>query len=601
MADTVLCSCGSGLRTSRCCALDLGDLPAAAALALLDDKAGEATRLYNEKKRIEAESLVLKLLDLAPAHRVALRVLFEIRRHGNNGKAAEALARRLSSLPTENAATATAAHLQLAQLLMQQGRHQEAMAPARLAIIRSPRDATAQHVLGVVFTETGRLAEGAQHYRNALAIMEREDGLVLANLAWNLKLQGDLEAAAAAYERALAIRPDNARAVGGAAQVQLARGQTGAAIALLDDGLARWPADRALRLLRALVDLHTGDAAAVLTRLAGLEETLLPAELSARGQALFALGQIAPALASHTRAKTLQTQRPGQAYQADVFLKKAERYRRTFTAGQMAALPRAGPAAGPQPVFILGFPGSGTALLEQLLSALPGFAPADQYIPIDGLIAEQGEAYPENLPDMLIGDSQAMPQRLHARYLELVAGQGLQTADYITHRAAGDVWHLGLIKLLFPEVLILHVIRHPLDVMLSNFSQDHRLEGNCATSLLSLARHYDLTMSLLRHYRGQMSLRYLPVRYEDIVTDTVQVVHKIIDFAGFPGLVPDPAALRANAVRPARPGPVHRIAQQEIHHRSLFKYRIAEAAVPDFFSEVRPLLAPWISELGYGP
>ena len=55
--------------------------------------------------------------------------------------------------------------------------------------------------MGVVLTETGRIQAGERHYRRALALLERDDGLVLANLAWNLKLQGRLDEAAECYGR----------------------------------------------------------------------------------------------------------------------------------------------------------------------------------------------------------------------------------------------------------------------------------------------------------------------------------------------------------------------------------------------------------------
>ena len=95
------------------------------------------------------------------------------------------------------------ANTQFAQYLVGQGRHAEALPIAAAALKATPKDATAQHVMGVVLTETGAVPEGEAHYRKALKLLGRDDGLVLANLAWNLKLQGRLEEAAALYETAL--------------------------------------------------------------------------------------------------------------------------------------------------------------------------------------------------------------------------------------------------------------------------------------------------------------------------------------------------------------------------------------------------------------
>jgi hypothetical protein len=66
-------------------------------------------------------------------------------------------------------------------------------------------------------------------------------------------------------------------------------------------------------------------------------------------------------------------------------------------------------------------------------------------------------------------------------------------------------------------------MRHPLDVVLSVFS-NHLTHGfYCAYALETIARHYVLVMDLVEHYRRD-DLRYLPVRYEDIVDDQEESV-----------------------------------------------------------------------------
>jgi tetratricopeptide (TPR) repeat protein len=614
MLDTVLCSCGSGLRRLRCCDLDPAALPDAPGLDILSPMAVQATQLFNEKKHREAEALALKILDLAPNHRMALRVLFEIRKAENKAKAAEALARRLAGLPAENPAQGTAAQLQLAQLLVGAGRHRDAEPAARAALKFSPRDATAHHVMGVILTETGRLRAGETHYRGALAFLEREDGMVLANLAWNLKLQGRLPEAAAVYERALLIRPDNARGIGGFAQVEAARGNLPRATAMLDEALATWPKDRTLRLLRALMDLQSSQPAAVLARLSDAPETLLPAELSARGQAFSRLGRPGDAIASHALAKRMQRERYGQSYQPGPLTEQAARYKSFFTAERLLNLPRATLRQPVQPIFLLGFPRSGSALLEQFLSLVQGFAPADGAAPVSdfvdliprlaGLHANIDETtYPEALGESLIGDGRDIPEELRRRYHETLQNAGIITPStrFVTDRADDNHWHLGLIKLLFPEAPVIHLIRHPYDLMLSNFAQDKKLEANCAVSLPALAAHYDLTMSLIRHYRGQLTLRYLPVRYEDLVTTPAATLSRVLDFIGAdPANHPDEAILRENrhGQNPISPG--HAIMQEHLHARGLYRHRADLALIPNLFQDVRPILDPWITELGYG-
>ena len=157
--DTGLCPCGSGLRRLRCCDLDTAAIPETANSNLLDPKGQEATNLFNEKKYTEAEALALQILDVAPNQRLALRVLFEIRKGQSRVKAAEVLARRLAALPGPPAIRATA-NSQLAQFIIGQGRYADALAPAATALVATPKDATVHHVMGVVLTETGQVQAG---------------------------------------------------------------------------------------------------------------------------------------------------------------------------------------------------------------------------------------------------------------------------------------------------------------------------------------------------------------------------------------------------------------------------------------------------------
>ena len=47
--------------------------------------------------------------------------------------------------------------------------------------------------------------------------------------------------------------------------------------------------------------------------------------------------------------------------------------------------------------------------------------------------------------------------------------------------------HLGLIGLIFPEAPVIHLLRHPLDVVLSVFSNDLTHGFYCAYDLTSIA------------------------------------------------------------------------------------------------------------------
>ncbi len=108
-------------------------------------------------------------------------------------------------------------------------------------------------------------------------------------------------------------------------------------------------------------------------------------------------------------------------------------------------------------------------------------------------------------------------------------------------------------------------------------------------------------MNLIKHFRGQLTLRYFPVRYEDLVTDPFGTLRDLLALIGAEGCrMPDEFSLRANEYLATPRIPAHVALRQPIHTRNRFKYRAYEAVMPNLFSEVRKLLDPWIDELGYG-
>jgi tetratricopeptide (TPR) repeat protein len=604
--DKSLCACGSGLRRVRCCGFDAAAGPDPAHYMAMEALAETMLAARTAGRNREAERHALVLLDLAPLHRHALRILFEIRRDEGRAAGAEALIRRLAALDPPSAQF----HFLHAQLLIGQGRHAEAEAPARSALMLAPRDAAAHHLTGIVFTETGRLLPGEQHYRLALGLLDAPDVTILGNLAWNLKLQGRLAEAASLYDTVLKLRPGVLRSLAGAAQVHAALGDLGRAEALLAEASRHAPANRAIGLLEALLHLRRRNAAGALARLEKAGESGMPlsaGELAAKGQALESLERPQEAFAVYRAGRDIQQQRHFDVASLEA---KAEALRGAYMADRLAALPRPKhggtyPVGGqPAPIFLLGVRRSGTSLLEQLLCMTSGIDPADERSPLNDLVkllpklvagvSGVDRPYPAALAETIAGEARDVLPMLAARYFALLRGAGAITAGthHVTDRSPDLVWTLGLAGLLFPDAPVIHVLRHPLDVVLSGFAQDRLYEGNAGVTLDSLARLYDIQMSMIGHFRGQMTLRYLPVRYENLVTGPAAVLAQIFSFAG---ITADPLEVLAKPPRPLLRAPTHQILREPPHRRSLYRHR----RFGPVFSEIMPLLAPWIERLGY--
>ncbi len=177
LGDWSLCDCGSGLRTARCCGLDIAALPppgAGAPLLPIVERAGELER---QGASAEAERLCRQVLELVPGQPDALAILYRLCRAGGRANVAEALLRRIVLLHPN---TFWATH-ELGLALLAKGAVAEAEIHARNAVRIAPENPQSHNLLGMVLNEANRPRIGEYHYRQVLELSERRDPILLAN------------------------------------------------------------------------------------------------------------------------------------------------------------------------------------------------------------------------------------------------------------------------------------------------------------------------------------------------------------------------------------------------------------------------------------
>jgi hypothetical protein len=238
--------------------------------------------------------------------------------------------------------------------------------------------------------------------------------------------------------------------------------------------------------------------------------------------------------------------------------------------------------------------------MEQTLSAHPRIVAGDELPLINDLtnlmprMLNSPLGYPEALAELWMGDQRAGLDNLRDYYLQKVAQIGVVTpqAGWFTDKMPLNETHLGLIALLFPEAPLIHVIRHPLDIMVSSVSNHFTHGFFCASALETAARHYVRVMDLVQKYRAEMALRYLPVRYEDMVTDQEATVRSVLDFVGEPF---DPKCLQFHEnQRYARTASYAQVTER-LYDRSRFRYKHYRKHL----EPVIPILQSHIERLGY--
>ena len=239
-------------------------------------------------------------------------------------------------------------------------------------------------------------------------------------------------------------------------------------------------------------------------------------------------------------------------------------------------------------------------LLEQTLTAHPRIAAGDELPFIAEItqlmprLLDSPLNYPEALSELWMADHREDLDNLRDYYLRKVAQLGIvhPGAAWFTDKMPLNETDLGLISLIFPDAPLLHVTRHPLDVVVSVFSNMLTHGYFCAYSLESVARHIVRVMDLVDHYCTELKLPYLRVRYEDLVDDQEACVRRVLQFVG-EDFDPKCLAFHENT-RYARTASYAQVTEK-LYDRSRYRYKHYLTQL----EPVIPLLQPVIERLGY--
>lgn len=193
------------------------------------------------------------------------------------------------------------------------------------------------------------------------------------------------------------------------------------------------------------------------------------------------------------------------------------------------------PDASQSPVFVVGFPRSGTTLLEQMLDAHPRLQSMDER-PFFNMLAGQLENSTSfEIPRDLGRLDQRDCDELRKGYLLLACGKVPRrwNARLVDKNPLNMLW-LPMIHRLFPAAKFIFALRHPCDVLLSNYMQNFMSTtlGVACANLETLATTYVDAMRQWLYHVELFKPEIFISRYEELVADPAQQTRRIADYLG---------------------------------------------------------------------
>ncbi|MDB5429267.1 MAG: sulfotransferase family protein [Caulobacter sp.] len=491
----------------------------------------------------------------------------------------------------------------LARALRQAGRLDEAIAVSRRWTVAAPGEVSALAHLARCRTDARRVEEALVSWDEALALAPNDPNLLSAK-AGILQELARTDEARALFARAAAAAPGHLQAGIGLAMIALETGDLDAAQTQAERLTARWGAGPAAAWLAARVAVARRDFAAAQGLLAPLAaDAALPPGLRADallllGDALDGLGRPHDAFAAAVEGKALQRALHAErARGREGEVDKLTRLKTWFAAADPAPW-RTAPPAGASPVrthvFLVGFPRSGTTLLEQLLAGHPDITALEE----GPTLAEPYADYmstPEGLA-RLAALPEAEANTARDRYWETVRDLAGEPGAVFLDKAPAGTLYLPLIARLFPDARILFAIRDPRDVVLSCLRNNFQMNAMtyAFTALDQTAACYDACMGLAEVYRALLPLAWRDARHEALVADVdaeLAGIAAFLDLDVTPGMTDIAATAARRTVRTPSAGQV----RAGLNASGVARWRAYEAEL----APIMPVLAPWIERFKY--
>jgi tetratricopeptide (TPR) repeat protein len=422
----------------------------------------------------------------------------------------------------------------LATLIVGAGGAAEAVRLLRRAVALRPDEPSFRANLAGALVVLGRVDDALAEVETARAVMPQAVDVDM-NHASILRRLGRVGEALALYRRIDQAFPENSLARMGIGHCQVALGRWEDAAATLRDLLVQRPNEPAVHIELAAIGVAAADPDQPARTLALAAGGQLPVQT--RISLLHAAARICEDLGRYDEAvEHVQAAKKMMRADAapDALAASVARLMSAFDEGFFADRRGHGDPSD-RPVFVVGLPRTGTAVVARLLAGHPQVAAAGELLRIPLLATAMADAeslarpYPEGAREL----TPEAARRLAAGYLDQLRNTSAEAARVVDPLPT-NFEHLGLIALLFPNAQVVHCRRDPLDLGISCYLHDFPADGAALHEFAQIARFMREHDRLMDHWRRMLPLTIHDVAYEELAAAPDRVQRRLIDAIGLP-------------------------------------------------------------------
>lgn len=411
--------------------------------------------------------------------------------------------------------------VELAQACLTKGRADEALKCINLALQLEPLSIRARLAFAVAQTVAGQLPMAEESLRDLLADAPDHPG-ALTELGYVLIRDKRAGEAISKLIRATEVQPHSARAWHLLGNAHRATGSTQKARDCYKNAFAANPGGLALYDMARSASVETGsDLPGIIGEY--LEKNLGDTDRAlahfAAGKAHDDMGEFDTAMDHFRKANSLQLRQPGLISLAG--------FHQDSQALRDLALPQVPGTTSELPLFLIGAPRSGTSLCEQLVCSHPDVQGIGESTYLSEAIVRCG-----GFESLSKADADTAG-KVAEEYLAALRAR-CPGAARVADKMPDNAYLLGIIQWLLPNARVINIRRHPLDIVLSLYSQSFAINRQYYCDLEKAAKYVKHYLSLIEHWKSTLSLCWMDLRYEELALNFEPVARKLIQFVGLP-------------------------------------------------------------------
>ena len=248
------------------------------------------------------------------------------------------------------------------------------------------------------------------------------------------------------------------------------------------------------------------------------------------------------------------------------------------------------------PIFLIGFPRSGTTLLDTILRSHPLVDVLEEKPIIDKYI-EKLENKIDSRFDILKFANSSLKKEMRKFYFDQRNKYLNDNNKIIIDKMPLNIIYVGEIIRYFPNAKFILAIRHPNDCILSCFMQNFLLNHAMANflNLKDSAKLYDSVMKLWEIYKSKFSIDFHTIKYEDLISNFEGSISDLLKFLDLSWSDEVSEFYKTSQKRGMIATPSYNQVNQPLYSKSIGRWKNYEKEL----MEGKKYLESWIIKYGY--